>query len=202
MTNSPESRERLAVSSSVMPSLKYSCSRSPLRLTKGSTTMEGVSTRSLAPDSCPLMGPTNRYPRRCTISANLSSGGKEVEAVWRKDAEEAQESRDELADTGIVLSPELEALGNRNTRQGAVAWVSLSGRVDARAVVARGAGVFVTRDRRAGADGTIGSRVRCRATEAVAWCGGMVPRSVCGLVARARARDAAGAATVAPAIGR
>ena len=144
--------------------------------------------------------PQHTPPRR--ISANLSSCGEEVEAVWRKDAEEAQESRDELADAGLVLSPELEALGNRNTRPCAVAWVSLSGRVDARAVVARGTGVFLTRDRRACADGAIGSRVRCRATEAVAWCGGMVPHSLCGLVARARTRDAAGAAAVALAIGR
>src|SRR6266536_1360071 len=43
MTNSPESLERSVMRSSVMPSLKYSCSGSPLRLTKGSTAIEGLS---------------------------------------------------------------------------------------------------------------------------------------------------------------
>src|SRR5712692_521691 len=37
MTNRPESLERETMRSSVMPSLKYSCSRSPLMLVKGST---------------------------------------------------------------------------------------------------------------------------------------------------------------------
>jgi hypothetical protein len=90
------------------------------------------------------------------ISANLSSCGEEVEAVWRKDTEEAQESRDELADAGLVLSPKLERVGNGDPSQRAVTRVSLRGRVDACAVVARGAGVFVTRDRRACADGAVG----------------------------------------------
>src|SRR5712692_10114129 len=43
MTKSPGSLESAVVRSSVMPSLKYSCSRSPLRLVKGSTTIEGLS---------------------------------------------------------------------------------------------------------------------------------------------------------------
>src|SRR4029453_13002762 len=43
MTNSPESLERSVMRSSVMPSLKYSCSGSPLMLTNGSTAMEGLS---------------------------------------------------------------------------------------------------------------------------------------------------------------
>src|SRR2546422_4055600 len=43
MTNRPESLERSVMRSSVIPSLKYSCSGSPLRLIKGSTAMEGLS---------------------------------------------------------------------------------------------------------------------------------------------------------------
>src|SRR5262245_14707245 len=43
MTSKPESLERSVTRSSVMPSLKYSCSTSPLRLTKGSTMIEGLS---------------------------------------------------------------------------------------------------------------------------------------------------------------
>ena len=43
MTNNPESFERSVMRSSVIPSLKYSCSGSPLMLTKGSTAMEGLS---------------------------------------------------------------------------------------------------------------------------------------------------------------
>src|SRR2546425_12831539 len=43
MTNKLESLERSPVSTSVRPSLKYSCSGSLLRFTNGSTTMEGLS---------------------------------------------------------------------------------------------------------------------------------------------------------------
>ena len=43
MTNSPESLESSVMRSSVIPSLKYSCSGSPLMLTNGSTAMEGLS---------------------------------------------------------------------------------------------------------------------------------------------------------------
>src|SRR5712692_7227439 len=42
MTNRFGTLEREVIKSSVMPSLKYSCSRSPLTLTKGSTAIEGM----------------------------------------------------------------------------------------------------------------------------------------------------------------
>ena len=43
MTNSSENRDSSVMMSSVMPSLKYSCSGSPLRFVKGSTAIEGLS---------------------------------------------------------------------------------------------------------------------------------------------------------------
>ena len=43
MTNNPEILERSVMRSSVIPSLKYSCSGSPLMLVKGNTAMEGLS---------------------------------------------------------------------------------------------------------------------------------------------------------------
>src|SRR6266851_485979 len=43
MTNRPGKRESAVIMSSVMPSLKYSWSRSPLMLAKGSTAIEGLS---------------------------------------------------------------------------------------------------------------------------------------------------------------
>src|SRR5712692_4122953 len=42
MTKRSGSLESAVVRSSVMPSLKYSCSRSPLMLVKGSTAIEGM----------------------------------------------------------------------------------------------------------------------------------------------------------------
>jgi hypothetical protein len=46
ITSMPPSRDRSVVKSSVMPSAKYCCSRSSLRLAKGKTTIEkrGVAT--------------------------------------------------------------------------------------------------------------------------------------------------------------
>ena len=44
ITKSPETFDRSVMMSSVMPSLKYSCSGSPLMLVKGSTAMDGRST--------------------------------------------------------------------------------------------------------------------------------------------------------------
>lgn len=44
-TNRPEIFDRSVMMSSVMPSLKYSCSASPLMLTNGKTTTDGVSWR-------------------------------------------------------------------------------------------------------------------------------------------------------------
>ena len=43
MTNSPEMLESAVMRSSVIPSLKYSCSGSLLMLRKGSTAIEGLS---------------------------------------------------------------------------------------------------------------------------------------------------------------
>ena len=43
MTNRPGSRERSVIRSSVIPSLKYSCSLSPLILVSGSTAIDGLS---------------------------------------------------------------------------------------------------------------------------------------------------------------
>src|SRR6266852_2544259 len=43
MTNNPETLDRSVMMSSVMPSLKYSCSRSRLKLANGRTTIEGRS---------------------------------------------------------------------------------------------------------------------------------------------------------------
>jgi hypothetical protein len=43
MTNSHLMRESPAMMSSTMPSAKYSCSGSPLRLVKGKTATEGLS---------------------------------------------------------------------------------------------------------------------------------------------------------------
>src|SRR5215472_13993459 len=48
MTNRPGNLERPVVRSSVMPSLKYSCSGSLLRLANGSTAMEGLSGKASA----------------------------------------------------------------------------------------------------------------------------------------------------------
>ncbi len=42
MTNRAEIFERSVIRSSVMPSLKYSCSASPLMFVKGSTAIEGL----------------------------------------------------------------------------------------------------------------------------------------------------------------
>src|SRR5712691_9311022 len=42
MTNNPESLDRSVMRSSVIPSLKYSCSGSPLMLVKGNTAIEGL----------------------------------------------------------------------------------------------------------------------------------------------------------------
>src|SRR6266851_1400721 len=42
MTKRPGSRERLLISWSLMPSLKYSCCGSPLRLLNGSTAIDGM----------------------------------------------------------------------------------------------------------------------------------------------------------------
>src|SRR5215207_6101804 len=42
ITKSQRNRERAVMRSSVIPSAKYSCSRSPLRLAKGRTTMDGL----------------------------------------------------------------------------------------------------------------------------------------------------------------
>ena len=41
MTNNSRNRDSSVMMSSVMPSLKYSCSGSPLILVKGSTAIEG-----------------------------------------------------------------------------------------------------------------------------------------------------------------
>src|SRR5260370_21281695 len=48
MTNRLGILERAVVKSSVMPSLKYSCSRSPLMFVKGSTAIEGLSGNVIA----------------------------------------------------------------------------------------------------------------------------------------------------------
>src|SRR5712671_1252106 len=50
MTNRTGSLERAVIRSSVMPSLKYSCSRSPLMLVNGSTAIEGLSGNDRAGD--------------------------------------------------------------------------------------------------------------------------------------------------------
>ena len=48
MTNSSENRDSSVMMSSTMPSAKYSCSGSPLRLVKGRTAIEGLSGRARA----------------------------------------------------------------------------------------------------------------------------------------------------------
>src|SRR5712692_2696184 len=50
MTKRPGSLERAVIRSSVMPSLKYSCSRSPLMLVNGNTAIEGLSGNDRAGD--------------------------------------------------------------------------------------------------------------------------------------------------------
>src|SRR5712692_2378202 len=70
MTNRSGILERAVVKSSVMPSLKYSCSRSPLMLTKGSTAIEGMLGKARAGGCAGGMdadGVRGRKERCCTI---------------------------------------------------------------------------------------------------------------------------------------
>src|SRR5262249_58499339 len=84
MTNSPESLERSVMMSSVMPSLKYSCSASPLIFTKGSTAIEGVSgtvsagweSGGAAPSGCPGYSGDGPFARpRAAVSPVAGRGG-------------------------------------------------------------------------------------------------------------------------------
>src|SRR5260370_40490169 len=80
MTNRTGSLERAVIRSSVMPSLKYSCARSPLMLLNRSTAIEGLSGNDRAGDwvagvdavavggsretcwLCPITAPTESIP--------------------------------------------------------------------------------------------------------------------------------------------
>ena len=78
ITNSSENRDSSVMISSVMPSLKYSCSGSPLILVKARTAIEGLSGRarwgvvgrqptSTPPASSSSTVPTKRMPFRGTV---------------------------------------------------------------------------------------------------------------------------------------
>src|SRR5689334_14574990 len=55
MTNSQRMRESAVMISSTMPSAKYSCSGSPLRLAKGSTAIDGLSGSGSAVPTLPSL---------------------------------------------------------------------------------------------------------------------------------------------------
>src|SRR5581483_8833130 len=104
MTNRLKIRERAFVSSAVMPSLKYSCLGSSLRLTKGNTTIEGLSGNGsgcggtvLRAESCVLREGRESYctammrPRRSAsppstklrLDHERCLGGATMSRVWR-----------------------------------------------------------------------------------------------------------------------
>src|SRR5216683_4330073 len=128
-------------------------------------------------------------PRLCRISANLRACMMKERKIWRKDAQDAQEQREELADVGLLLSRRLGRRSSGDWGQCSLAWLSVGGSVDANSVTACGAGLLVTRDGRAGQAGGVGASLGCGATEAVAEGRGLVASALCRLVARARYRD-------------
>ena len=72
-TRSPSTPARAAISSSVMPSLRYSFSGSGLALTNGSTAMQRTAAEAITPDPASAPSPC-RAARNSATVANRSSG--------------------------------------------------------------------------------------------------------------------------------
>src|SRR5690348_7879188 len=84
MTNSQRMRESVVMISSTMPSAKYSCSGSPLRLAKGSTAIDGLS-GSASGAAAPTRAPSALPSPACGRAVRGNSGIAEPQlrcGVW------------------------------------------------------------------------------------------------------------------------
>ena len=85
ITKNQRSLDRAVMMSSLMPSEKYSCSGSPLMLTKGSTAMAGRSGSGNAGRDCSWMYGGLRLPKAGSVPSCLDAHGADEAETFARD---------------------------------------------------------------------------------------------------------------------